>query len=488
MQSIEYAILKSGKKVPYIYRPDPPCGGMKHTFFAPDKSYVVQFFNDFCMSEDIELHKRLDAIIGRYNPTISEEEGGASGNTEALANYFSNCFCWPKDIVVEPEFGIICPTYPKKFFFDETASDVLNLRGKDKISTWFTYKNRRYLNKEELGTFKGILQMSLQLARAVRRMHQAGLAHSDLSCNNVLIDPKSGSCIIIDIDTLVVPEMFPPKVIGTRGYIAPEILESLVLPYRQRKTPGIYTDLHSLAVLIYEYIFCRHPLLGKKIYSNSEQENDFLTLGPKALFIEDLKDFSNRPSNLNMTIKDVGSILEDLFLRAFTEGLHNPHLRPTAMEWERGLSQTLDMLYKCPNKNCVKEWFVLYDINNVKCPFCCSKVKDKEIVRFCIKKKLKSIKGQWIDVCDINVYDGMPIYKWHIYDNLYNDEKTDRQVQALIKKENDKWFFINKEIEGVISPTGDIVPKNNKMEIKDKDFFITNSSEHNLLVEVEIIK
>ena len=31
-------------------------------------------------------------------------------------------------------------------------------------------------------------------------MHQAGLAHSDLSCNNVLVDPTTGSCVVIDID------------------------------------------------------------------------------------------------------------------------------------------------------------------------------------------------------------------------------------------------------------------------------------------------
>ena len=50
-----------------------------------------------------------------------------------------------------------------------------------------------------------------------------------LSNNNVLISPKDGNCIIIDIDSLVVPNMFPPEVIGTRGYIAPEVLATLSL-------------------------------------------------------------------------------------------------------------------------------------------------------------------------------------------------------------------------------------------------------------------
>ena len=36
-------------------------------------------------------------------------------------------------------------------------------------------------------------------------MHAAGLAHSDLSYKNVLVDPITAKASIIDIDGLVVP-------------------------------------------------------------------------------------------------------------------------------------------------------------------------------------------------------------------------------------------------------------------------------------------
>uniref|UniRef100_UPI0031191D70 hypothetical protein n=1 Tax=Mesomycoplasma ovipneumoniae TaxID=29562 RepID=UPI0031191D70 len=77
--------------------------------------------------------------------------------------------------------------------------------------------------------------------------------HSDLSSNNVLIDPISGSCAVIDIDSLVVPDLFPPDVAGTKGYIAPEVLESMNLDFQNpaRKLPSIRTDLFALPVLIY---------------------------------------------------------------------------------------------------------------------------------------------------------------------------------------------------------------------------------------------
>jgi gamma-glutamyltranspeptidase/glutathione hydrolase len=58
----------------------------------------------------------------------------------------------------------------------------------------------------------------------------AGLAHSDLSYKNVLVDPAGGNACIIDIDTLVVPQKYPPDVVGTPDFIAPEVMRTLKLP------------------------------------------------------------------------------------------------------------------------------------------------------------------------------------------------------------------------------------------------------------------
>ena len=46
------------------------------------------------------------------------------------------------------------------------------------------------------------------------RLHNAGLAHSDLSPNNVLVAPTQGKSIVIDVDSLVVEGLFPPDVAG----------------------------------------------------------------------------------------------------------------------------------------------------------------------------------------------------------------------------------------------------------------------------------
>ena len=92
----------------------------------------------------------------------------------------------------------------------------------------------------------------------MRRLHFAGLAHSDLSHSNVLIDPKHGDACVIDIDFLGCAGIgSAERVLGMPGYIAPEVITGKALP-------AIETDLHALAVLIYETLLLRHPLQGPK--------------------------------------------------------------------------------------------------------------------------------------------------------------------------------------------------------------------------------
>jgi serine/threonine protein kinase len=468
-KKIGYAVTKSGKRLPYVITENPPRGGMKYTYFAPDKSYVIQFYNKPA-DADASVKSRIEAIIGKYNPSKTEAEGGAVGTDKKLADYYKNRYAWIGDTVVSPEYGLVSPAYPKDFFFSSDASDFLELEGKDKKSNWFTGGNRRFLKKEELGDLRTWIQMSLLLARSVRRLHQAGLAHSDLSNNNVLIDPKSGNCIVIDIDGLVVPGIYPPEVAGTRGYIAPEVLATFERSASdpRRMTPNAKTDLHALAVLIYEYLFFRHPLIGPKIHSTvSAEEDDRLALGERAVFIEDPKDTSNRPKNLFPTIEELGPILSNLFLRAFSDGLHSPALRPSAMEWERGLSRTWDLLHKCNNKHCTRGWFVFYDPERLECPYCGMKIREDETVRLWIYAEVRGHTGQWRKNFEIDITDNTPLFSWHTKRDVFPDEKADRTLSAYIVKNRGEWYLINSHIEGLISPGGKTVSSGNALKLFD---------------------
>ena len=124
MEKIRRALLSNGKEIEYVVTDNPPRGGMKYTYFTPDKSYVIQFFNDPENAENPAIRDRINAIIGKYNPTLAEEYGGAKGNDKQTAAYFERCFCWPVATVVRPEFGIVCPSYPANFFFGENAEGL----------------------------------------------------------------------------------------------------------------------------------------------------------------------------------------------------------------------------------------------------------------------------------------------------------------------------------------------------------------------------
>ena len=273
---------------------------------------------------------------------------------------------------------------------------------------------------------------------------------------------------------------------GTMGYIAPEVLETSHLPFDdpQRKLPCTYTDLHALAVLIYEYLLQRHPLQGPKFYSSDPNEDEFLAMGSKALFIENPNDKSNRPKDLTVTIKDLGPALESLFIRAFVNGLHNPNERPTAMEWEKALVKTLDLLHPCTNPKCKAKKFVMHDPKNPVCPFCGSRVPKGEVVRLTLKSQIRGKPGQWIRSGEVVVYENMPLFKWHVFANTFPDEKTDRDMMAYICKQNGQWLLVNYNIDGMTSPRGSLVPKGKAVLLSDGVVFRMSGADNGLLVEV----
>ena len=478
------ATLKDGRTVEFVVSPDPPAGGMKKTYFSPDRSCVVQFFHDQAAGKDPQRMLRLEKILTSYNPTVPESQGGLRGVSPVAAEYFKKLFCWPTGIVIKPEVGIVAPTYPSNYFFATGP-----FKGKEKNGKWFSSpKLRGYLPKQELGSWLNYFKLCILLARAVRKLHQAGLAHSDLSCNNVLVDPAAGQSIIIDIDSLVVPQLFPPDVLGTPGYIAPEVLATLQLSFNDpnRKHPCSYTDLHALPVLIYEYLLNRHPLKGPKVNSpNSAEEDDFLSLGPKALFVEHPTDHSNRPKDIKITCGALGPILNNLFLKAFMDGLHNPNQRPSAMDWERGLVKNWDLLYPCQNNGCTHGWFVLHDFNQIRCSFCGAKPKTSIPV---LKLRTERRPGQWLSDGQLVVYNNLYLFKWHAFDRAFPGEEADRTTQAYCVFHEGRWLMINQNLTSLTSPGGSRVPIGQAVELKDGTQIRLSQEQNGRIAEVQILR
>jgi len=470
----EIARLKDGKTLEFV--PDMIGeGAMKQVYFTPDRTAVVCFFKD---SADANRLARLEAVIGRYNPTIDPTTG----------RYFNQLYCWPTGIVVHPRVGIVCPTYPGNFFFREGPWS-----GKEKEGKWFTGRTgagkpfRELLPPSERGTWMTYLRLCIQMARAIRRLHVAGLAHSDLSPKNILVDPGTGSCIVIDIDSLVVPGLFPPDVVGTKGYIAPEVLATVELPLNDplRKHPCVATDQHALPVLLYEYLLFRHPLHGPKVNSTaSAEEDDKLSLGSKALFIEHPTDPSNRPKNLKVPFDVLGPHLKDLFIRAFVDGLHAPNRRPTALEWERALVKTWELIHRCPSPSCSHGWFVAHDPQAQNCPFCGARLPSR-VLRLHLRKESKP--GVWTRDGEVAVYSGKTIHSWHVYDNVgINENLTDAQKEPLAdcQLHNGQWLLINRHLNSLTSPGGNRVPPNSAILLQHGVQFRLSQEPHGRIAEV----
>ena len=469
---IDTAILADGRRVPFITDPIGE-GGFKVVYFTQDKQSVVCFFKDQSTAVDPNRQSRLENIVGRYNPTV---EAGK-------ATYFADLFCWPTGIIVKPLFGVMAPAYSKNFFFAEGK-----FKGKEKEGKWFSSpKLRKLLPSSERGNWRNYLDMCKLMARGIRRMHLAGLAHSDLSSRNVLVDPPNGRCAIIDVDSLVVPGTYPPDVLGTPGYIAPEVMatQQLAATDANRKLPSNTTDLHALSVLIYEYLLRRHPLRGPKIHAQDPGEDDRLAFGSKAVFIEHPTDTSNRPQGLAPSCDHLGPYLKDLVIKAFVVGLHDPARRPPAQAWEAALGRTSDLLIPCENPACEERWYVFLEGQKPQCPWCGKPPKSAlPVLDFHYAPR----RGQFVPEkhCIVGYHD-RGLYPWHIHSTARDVEDAPAEVQAKIMQHQGQWILYNLKLTSLVSPKGNPVPINQACVLRPGEEVLLSKDEKGKLVSVRMI-
>lgn len=473
-------------------------GGSKDVYFSTDKTYVVAFYRKPANAND---KARLENIVGVYREKIfiQNSDGG----------YWKKIFAWPTKMVEwKGQTGIVVPFYHQKFFFNNVDPAWPFIKnGQEKKGKWFASAKlfNKFVPANQKGTFLSRLHMCLKIARGIRRIHAAGLAHSDLSYNNVLVDPITGSVCIVDNDSLVVPGKFPPEVIGTPGFIAPEVLatKTLKVDDPQKNLPKITTDRYALAVLIYTFLLHRHPLDGGKVWDvDDPQKDDDMRYGSKALFIEHPTDKTNRvkagqlaqsqlpqgdPSKLPYTL--CGPYLKKLFERAFIDGLHNPSARPSAAEWEDALLKTCDLVQPCQNPQCEAHWYVFDNTTKPKCPFCGTEYKGQlPILNFYYAPS----HGKYMsENYRLMVYDKQTLYKWHSNNLVSANEKTseeDKKPVGDFHFHNGQWILINRRLpdmkdvtEGKDIPIGGYVPLTEGRQI------LLDKSQGGRLVVVQLI-
>jgi serine/threonine protein kinase len=478
---------------------EPKQGGMKDVYFSPDRSYVVAFFRDRL---DPAGRDRIAAIVGPYRDRIFNQEGG---------DYWRDILCWPSAIVeYQGRTGIVVPAYQPHFFFQYGSKndDFLHIKGHEKSGKWFASASNRnkFLDPREKGTWLSYLRLCILMSRGVKRLHAAGLAHSDLSYNNVLVDPAGGHVAIIDIDGLVVPGKFPPDVVGTPDFIAPEVQATSHLPKTdpRRVLPSILTDRHALAVLLYMYLLCRHPLRGSKVHDLDSTRDEQLSMGERALFIEDPTDRSNRmrldqvkPSELpwadttKLPYTITGPLLAPMFLEAFTVGLRDPSKRPTADTWERALVKTVDLVQPCANPNCDQKWYVYDNTTKPTCPFCGTVYTGKlPILNLYWSRKT----GTWQpENHRVLVYSGQSLFQWHSNRNVFPNERLtpeQRKRVGYFQFHQGSWYLVNERLPGLMElNTGGNrpIPIGSHVELTDNQRLLLSPEEGGRLVSVQMV-
>jgi serine/threonine protein kinase len=434
---------------------DPKRGGMKDVYFSPDRKYVVAFFRE---KLDFNQKERLRKITVDYLRQIQTKDAG---------DYFlQDIFRWPTDVVEYNGLtGVVVPIYAPHFFFKKGYAESDLIQGKEKNGKWFAAAKFRHpqfplrLDTSELGNWLSYFQICVNLTRGIKKMHQMGLAHSDLSYNNVLVDPITKSATIIDLDGLVVHGLYPPEVVGTADFIAPEVLSTkhLAKDDPNRKLPKRETDLHALAVLIYLYLLRRHPLKGGKVHDLDTEKDDLLSMGEKAIFIEHPTDHSNRPALDQISKWDrqwadlvkfpytiTGPYLKALFEQAFIEGLHQPSRRPLAEAWEQALLKTTDLMQPCSNPKCSEKWYIFDNTTRPACPFCGVPHQGTLPV---LDLYFQSQPTVWKpENHRLMVYHNQYLFKWHVNRNVIRNERLsaeDKKPVGYFTFHQGKWVFIN---------------------------------------------
>lgn len=215
----------------------------------------------------------------------------------------------------------------------------------------------------QTGGLRRRLALLARLARVLASLHGLGIAHGDLSPNNVFVSSTHAHSQVwlIDVDNLCYAVRDSSLQIWTPDYGAPELL-------RGDLGVSTYTDIWSFAVIAFQLLTHLHPLKsGMLIDGDVELETD--ALKGAYPWIDHPDDDRNRAeSGLDRTLVCTPE-LQRLFDQCFRQGLNEPAARPAMAEWAEAFEAAAAMQVRCDHhENCCGGTF--YWNSALQCPFC----------------------------------------------------------------------------------------------------------------------
>jgi len=281
--------------------------------------YALKWY--FSTSQNPQLKKSLKELVTRGTP--------------------SKNFLWPKQVVeYEGQFGYIMGLRPKEY-----------------------EKSQKLLDRKFSLSYSKAANACLQLTSSFRKLHVKGLSYQDISWGNLFIRPDTGDILICDNDNVAEHGKNVVSIGGTYGFMAPEVVTG-------DKRPDQYTDLFSLAVLLFQILFLEHPFNGRR-WANIACWDDIAKkklYGTEPIFIFDPNNTDNRPQpgvqdNANIFWAMYPQYIKDMFIKSFTVGLKDrENGRVMEEDWIDAFRTLRETLFPCPH--CGRE--IIYDRDFLK--------------------------------------------------------------------------------------------------------------------------
>ncbi len=314
-----YTVVKKlgegGQGAVYLVRSLLPTKGSYSTTHL-DENYAVKWYNDE-QSTDAQ-YKTISDLIMRGAP---KQAGGER-------------FVWPKDIVKAD--GINGFGYLMRLIDMKQFAEIGEI--------WARKKPDLRMRERCVASYR--------IAQSYAALHLSGYCYRDISRGNVILRPSDGEVLICDNDNVGVNNEGVAQVKGTIEYMAPEVILG-------QKQPSAQSDLHSLAVLLFQIWIKHHPFHGMQEYSVRcwDLPAKKLVYGDNAVFIFDPHNTSNRlPDDPDYDTprrawQHCPDPLRQLFIKAFAKGSKNPSERVGVVEWQRAFLELRDNILLCPHDN-----------------------------------------------------------------------------------------------------------------------------------------
>lgn len=214
-----------------------------------------------------------------------------------------------------------------------------------------------WANIQPAPSFSTMCKISYRMAEAFRKLHLAGFCYRDISIDNMLFNSTTGDILICDNDNIGVNGETNTQILGTMEYMAPEVILG-------KAAPSTETDLHSLAVLLFQLWIWHHPFHGMMEYviRSWDLPAKIKVYGENPIFIFDPHNDQNGLPNdpeydtARERWKLCPGSLKKLFIRAFTDGLKDPNKRVTEGEWMRLFKKLEHSIVSCPHDRAENIW------------------------------------------------------------------------------------------------------------------------------------